>query len=56
MLQFNRQEWESSLKAAGWRQTEGWWSHPDAPGLHNIVSAMGANTKKSRDGSEGGEL
>jgi hypothetical protein len=40
MLQFNRQEWESSLTAASWRQTEAWRSHPDARGLHNIVSAM----------------
>jgi hypothetical protein len=40
MLQLNRQEWESNLKAGGWIQIDGWWSHPEAPGIHNIVSAM----------------
>jgi hypothetical protein len=40
MSQFDRPQWESNLQAAGWIKTDGWWSHPDAPGMHNIVSAM----------------
>jgi hypothetical protein len=36
MTQVERRAWESDLKVAGWHSNDGWWTHEDVPGSHNI--------------------